>query len=49
MERQKEITLLTNPAIHTMEHNGYIKNALIIEDGENSKIIHIYYNKEYFN
>lgn len=49
MERQKEITLLTNPGHHTMQQNGYIKTAIIIDDGLDCYIAYINYNKEYFN
>ena len=50
MNRTKEI-ILTNPAYHTMEHNGYINTDSTIADlciGE-IKIVIIKFNKEYFN
>ena len=54
MNKSKEIELLKNPWFHTMDHNGYIKNATLIEGvridcRSNGNIVFITYNKEYFN
>lgn len=49
MNRTNEITLLPNPAHHTLDHNGYVKSKIVIDDGYTVKIILITYNKEYFN
>ncbi len=47
MNRTKEI-ILTNPGFHTMEHNGYIKSAIPLENFDRYLVL-IKFNKEYFN
>ncbi len=49
MSRSDEITLLPNPTYHTMRHNGYIKDIMVIDNSNNRSLVWINYNKEYFN
>ena len=48
MNRTKEIQLIKNLGFWTMEHNGYIKDAIPLESFD-KYIVLIKFNKEYFN
>lgn len=53
MSKAEEITLLQNPAYHTMVKNGYISNARedYIKVENEYILINVtpFFNKEYFN
>lgn len=54
MNRTNEITLLPNPAYHTMRYNGYVTTAIIHDELTISgcvyeNVVFFKFNKEYFN